>query len=82
MALLEEAADAELLIIGSWQQMKLERVFDSVAIERAQRSPCPLIAVPLGAVAQEDVVAVAFDDSDSSRAALAWADSLAACRRK
>ena len=77
-ALIEEAGRADLLIVGTRAHSKFERVLGSVAIQCAQHSPVPFIAVPESAPPPGDIVAVAYDGSDTSNAALEWAASVTA----
>jgi nucleotide-binding universal stress UspA family protein len=71
--LLEAAKDADLLVVGTRPHSKFERVMGTVAMQCAHHGPCPFVAVPESAPPVGDLVAVAFDGSESSGVALEWA---------
>jgi nucleotide-binding universal stress UspA family protein len=71
--LLEAAKDADLLVVGTRPHSKFERVIGTVGMQCAHHAPCPVVAVPESAPPLSDLVAVAFDGSESSGVALAWA---------
>lgn len=79
--LLKAAEGADLLVVGTRHHSTFDRLFlGSVAIQCAHHAPCPFVAVPVSAPPLDGEVAVAFDDSDHARAALAWAASVSAER--
>lgn len=72
--LVQEARDADLLVVGSRRHSTVDRVFvGSVAIQCAHHAPCPFVAVPASPPPVGGVIAVAVDGSESSPAALRWA---------
>jgi nucleotide-binding universal stress UspA family protein len=77
-ALIEEGGNADLLIVGTREHSRFERALGSVAIQCAQHAHGPFIAVPQLAPPPGDTVAVAYDGSESSNAALEWAASITA----
>jgi len=79
--LVQEAADADYLVVGSHRHSTVDRVFvGSVAIQCAHHAPCPFVAVPKSPPPIGEVIAVAVDGSDSSPVALRWAASQAVDR--
>ena len=74
--LIEAAADADLLVVGTRPHSTFERVLGAVAIQCAQHAQCPFIAVPESAPDPGDLVAVAYDGSDTADTALRWAVSV------
>ena len=79
--LLERAAEADLLVIGSGARSTADRLLGSVTTQCAQNTPCPLVAVPAEPVGGDTIVA-AFDGSDASKPALEWAAAVAARRSR
>lgn len=75
--LIEAAEEADALVVGTRAHSTFERVIGSVAIQCAQHSPVPFFAVPESAPPPGDLVAVAYDGSDSAEAALRWASAIA-----
>jgi nucleotide-binding universal stress UspA family protein len=71
--LIEAAKDADLLVVGTRPHSRFERVMGTVAMQCAHHAPCPFVAVPESAPPVGDLVAVAFDGSESSGVALEWA---------
>ncbi len=78
LGLIEEGAKDDLLVVGTREHSRFERALGSVAIQCAQHANGPFIAVPQSAPQLGDTVAVAYDESDSSNAALEWAASITA----
>ena len=76
--LIAAASEADLLVVGTRAHSRFERVVGSVAIQCAQYAQCPFVAVPKDAPPLGELVAVAYDGSDSSRAALEWAAQVTA----
>ncbi|MFW2381029.1 MAG: universal stress protein [Acidimicrobiales bacterium] len=74
--LIDSAAEADLLVVGARPHSKFERVVGSVAVQCAQHAKCPFLAVPESSPPPGDLVAVAYDGSDSAEAALKWAASI------
>lgn len=77
-ALIQEAEKADLLVVGTREHSRFERALGSVAIQSAQHAPGPFIAVPQSAPPLGGTIAVAYDGSDSSNAALKWAAEITA----
>ena len=77
-ALIDAGANADLLVVGTRPHSRFERVLGSVAIQCAQHAQSPFIAVPEASPPPGDLVAVAYDGSDSSDAALEWAAAITA----
>ncbi len=75
--LLDVAESGDLLVIGIRPHSRLERALGTLAVQCAQHAPCPFVAVPESAPAVGDLIAVAFDGSGPSRAALGWAGETA-----
>lgn len=76
--LIDSSAEADLLVVGARAHSKFERVVGSVAIQCAQHAKCPFLAVPESSPPPGDLVAVAYDGSESADAALKWAASITA----
>ena len=73
--LLEEAADADLVIVGTRGRGRMAgAVLGSVSRQVAAAAPCPVVVVPASASLELDgSVVVGVDGSTGSRAALRWA---------
>lgn len=76
-SLLERAADARLLVVGTGQKSRLGRfVLGSTSETCAHQSACPVVIVPAGRRPGVDAmytVVVGSDGSESGEAALRWA---------
>lgn len=73
-ALLEEAANADLLVVGSSEVGGTRKLlFGSVAKTAARRSPCPVVVVRGTSVRPVRRVVVGIDGSNASAAAIDWA---------
>ena len=76
--LIDASRDADALIVGTHERSTLDRLLlGSVAAQCAHHALCPFIAIPHSAPPLGDLIAVAFDGSDHSQAALVWAAALA-----
>ncbi len=80
-ALLEQSRDADLVVVGSRGRGGFRGLLlGSVSHQVMQHAPCPVIVVPDGGnEPPKGRIVVGVDDSDSARAALAWAVDWAAC---
>jgi len=76
--LIDSAAGADLLVVGARPHSKFERVVGPVAVQCAQHAKCPFLAVPESSPPPGDLLAVAYDGSESAAAALKWAASITA----
>jgi nucleotide-binding universal stress UspA family protein len=77
---LRDVADYEgaaLLAVGRTHHGIAGRPIDGVPSQLIHDAPCPVLVVPAGAATTIDVVGVAFDGREASRAALAFAEDLA-----
>jgi nucleotide-binding universal stress UspA family protein len=81
--LVEAAADAELLVVGSRGRGGFKGLLlGSVSRECVHRAKCPVVVVPASSRADEDGrIVVGVDGSEPSYAALRWAIAEAGLRR-